>query len=369
LKIYYFKEAASCRLERKPLFYIMTKRIYFAERGVQNMAPLIIINRERCVNTNYKKMNCQRCREWCPCHCIEASLDVDAARCNQCGMCLAACPAEAIAGENYRLEGLQRLLIEAKSPVVLSCRKEDSTSDWPCLGFLDGRLLLTLVLSGKDANRSVVLNDQACMGCRPVVAEYLKKLGSEVNKFLVGAGKLPVSVGNNINTVRHSEAVSRRAFFAQLVEATVNTVREVVAANAFEAQSLPRRQLFASYADKLVLDRQDNCSLFYNICISDLCKACELCSKVCPEKAISICDHGASLDIYHIPLKCTGCGLCAIHCPQTALVVTAASELEKYHVAGPELPCCLTCGQLYQPVGKQTMCLECLLKSNQRIIS
>ncbi|MEA2102086.1 MAG: 4Fe-4S binding protein [Thermodesulfobacteriota bacterium] len=55
-----------------------------------------------------------------------------------------------------------------------------------------------------------------------------------------------------------------------------------------------------------------------------LCKACELCIQVCPEKAIELADH-LNPKGYHpatfVAENCKGCSLCAMICPEVAIEV------------------------------------------------
>jgi 2-oxoglutarate ferredoxin oxidoreductase subunit delta len=55
-----------------------------------------------------------------------------------------------------------------------------------------------------------------------------------------------------------------------------------------------------------------------------LCKACELCISVCPDKAIQL-SEGINYKGYHpaefINERCKGCALCALVCPEVAIEV------------------------------------------------
>ncbi|HEY9160252.1 MAG TPA: 4Fe-4S binding protein [Desulfomonilia bacterium] len=55
-----------------------------------------------------------------------------------------------------------------------------------------------------------------------------------------------------------------------------------------------------------------------------LCKECELCMSVCPEKAIIISAEMNYKGYHPAEFKnktCRGCGLCAIMCPEIAIEV------------------------------------------------
>jgi 2-oxoglutarate ferredoxin oxidoreductase subunit delta len=55
-----------------------------------------------------------------------------------------------------------------------------------------------------------------------------------------------------------------------------------------------------------------------------LCKSCELCITVCPEKAIRIAEvfnHRGYHPAEFIVETCKGCSLCAVMCPEVAIEV------------------------------------------------
>ena len=57
----------------------------------------------------------------------------------------------------------------------------------------------------------------------------------------------------------------------------------------------------------------------------ELCKACELCTTVCPPKILELGRELNSRGSHYIrqtdPAKCLGCRLCAIMCPDLAISV------------------------------------------------
>jgi ferredoxin len=322
---------------------------------------MIIIDRELCLNSRYKMMECQLCRRKCPVGCIDDTLAVDAGNCNDCGLCLSSCPAEAIASTRHTPKVFENMLTAADSPVVLSCRQEHQKG-WPCLGFLDSRLLLALVCSGKHDDRQVVVDDRACADCKPGVASYLTELLAAVNCLLAAAGKSPVISGEASGGIScRQKTMSRRSFFTAILGEAVDTVRSVTTSDGY-GERLHRQALFEQYAGGFRVDGPLPPQLFSGIAISDACNSCGLCVKLCPNKAINIVDHGEVCDFHHKPQNCTGCGVCVVHCPQTALSLAAAPSSEEYHVATRALPRCAACGSLYQPIGNQQVCLECLLK-------
>ena len=53
-----------------------------------------------------------------------------------------------------------------------------------------------------------------------------------------------------------------------------------------------------------------------------ICKACGICSQVCPDNAVTVAD-----DVYGINYDyCKGCGLCAFECPVDAITMLAEEK-------------------------------------------
>lgn len=333
------------------------------------MSGPVRVDRQLCLNANYKKMACRRCAEICPSGCLSDELAVNAAGCNECGLCLAACPAEALAGENFPRAPLENLLADKDEPAILSCRRRREDSPWPCLGFIDGRMLLTLVASGAGRGRKVSVDDTVCASCRPVVAERLEAMIAEANRLLMLADKELVRQGDGAAAAsRPAKPISRRAFFAAMLGATIDTVREVVAAGAGGSERLPRHDWFCRHVVAREFASETPSPFFPGLIIGEACQACGLCIRICPHGALKAEDHGEALDFYHHPGRCSGCGLCAAHCPQAALTVAAAGRPDTYLVAKRDLPRCRECGQVFQPVGNNPVCIECLLNKTSRSI-
>jgi ferredoxin len=327
----------------------------------------VSVDRERCLNDNYKRAACRRCADACPEGCFDEKLVVDAGRCNDCGLCLAVCPVDAMKGENFPRSPLDKVFADPAAPVAFACRRR-ADSPWPCLGFLDGRLLLALVLSGEAGGRRVAVDDAVCA---PLAPGSGRQTGGNAHR-----GQPPSAAGRQTNdragrSGRRMDGARKAdlpaAFFASLMGAAIDTVREVAAAGA-GAEPLPRHKWFADHADAAAFIGETPSPFFAALTIGGACLACGLCIRICPRRALTAEDHGSALDFYHHPARCTGCGLCAVHCPQQALAVAAPGRPETYHVARRELPRCQSCGEIYQPVGSQPVCIECLLKGKSRSI-
>ncbi len=325
---------------------------------------MITIWPECCLNTNSRAVSCNVCRQQCPAQAISPSLAPEAGRCIDCGLCSSACPVEAIGGRYSRFV-FDRLVDQEDDPVTLTCGRQGGQSVWPCLGALDARLLLVFIYRGGKKARQVILDDSACGQCNLRVATHLAELRSEINQLIIHSGSGPVVESKSAQPIpRREKAISRRAFFSELVDATLATVREAVIVSGEKSEPIERHDLFLRYVPQSELALPISSSLFQNIVISERCNACKACLGVCSHKAITAEDGGSELRFLHSPLLCSGCSACVAHCPMAALSLKSAARLDTYLVATRQFPSCQSCGAIFQPVGSRVTCLECLLKAN-----
>lgn len=326
------------------------------------MSGTALINPDLCLNFNYKKMKCQKCRQYCPEHCIAEDGSIRD-NCTQCGLCLAVCPAEAVAVKGFATRELT-VLTEGSFTVGLVCQRQNSQSSWPCLGFLEPALLAALAIP----NRQVVINTSGCQGCKTGVASHLAQVIEQANNLAHHYG-LPVIQQGSVVMHQPEKNISRRAFFGQLFGAAVETVREV----ARPSESIPERLEKQVWVKKAWNTMPDSTFFegagFFGMKISENCQACGMCAKFCLTKAISINDRMDEMDIFHESLSCTGCEVCAAHCPVQAISIqSSAPRLNRNKVITARLPRCQSCNALYQPVNKSPVCLECMLKNRQPLI-
>ena len=323
------------------------------------MTETITIDQDLCLNGRYKEMHCQRCRDQCPANCIDETGQIQANLCNHCGLCVAVCPAEAIADLAYSDRELEHRA--AENPSLFACRKQNRESSWPCLGFLESRLLFALAYKGS----MLIIDDRACRQCNPAVHMQLTNAVANANRMLTFCNKSVIKSGDKAVQIKvRGKAISRRGFFSEMFGAALETIREVSFPTGDTVERLERQKWIATCLSALPLVRlPENVQAFFNMIISDACQACGICAKFCTSKAITVIDRASELEIYHEPVKCTGCNVCVAHCPVQAIEIGAANQLGKRRIIQVKLPRCSSCEQLFQPVDNQRICLECMLKN------
>ncbi|MDU2066024.1 MAG: 4Fe-4S binding protein [Sporomusaceae bacterium] len=307
------------------------------------------IHQELCYAFCYSKSQCSRCCQECPKEAIRADFSVVEALCDDCGLCSAVCPADAISLKDISNETWSALF--NSDCAVVTCQGQDSISPFACLGFLDFRLLTASILK---YGATIVVHTQKCLECRPTIAPFLEEqlktsfslLPQEQKKNLIWGAKAA-------SYLPKQKMVSRRTFFKDLCGSFVKTT-SLLLQDVGPSEPIRRKERLRDVNSQLEFQP----TVFSMLKIDQTCTGCGLCVKLCPEKALKILDFGQAIEILEETRKCYQCNLCIDSCPVQALAYDQATT-EEVSLARIELPRCEQCGSVYQPVSTESVCLEC----------
>ena len=326
------------------------------------------IAEDRCLNYNYKKANCRRCRDICPRQCWDDNGNSIPERCDACGLCQAVCPVDAIGVEGQPAAAWTEMLESSAAVRQLSCQKYGA-GPWSCLGFLNARDLVALAWARtKQTPEDVFLYTRHCAGCREPVAGFLAQEVAKARQFLAfWPGGTIREDGAAPQSYRESKRMDRRGFFGALFSTGVETAQNVLWPEK-GAQPLEK----AKWRSRTLRDRQEigvlpEQTVFPVLSVADSCITCGLCAKICPVEAITTQETAESLSLLHNPLLCTGCGLCVEHCPENSIAMKLSGAVRTQKLIEKEFPRCNECGEIFKPAGRQLTCFECLLKGRHSV--
>ena len=264
------------------------------------------IDLNRCL-FHYTNVTCSHCETICPKQAIK-NREIDAGKCDNCGLCTAICPTGAIHSDtdyDSALTAVQNL-----EPQVLMCQKTAPDS-LPCLGALNRRLLWALA-----DQKPLAIDTSHCASCNPAVAKWLEQEIAACNEALQEAGKAPLKLVRVKAAPAPAPSVPRRSFFRSLFTAAKEGATEIAAAQVEHRYAFDPVIWLAKQTPPV-----KPAALFPGLALKSPCNSCGLCTMLCPEKALALTkpSDNAPASLQFSPIKCTACGLCTGNCPQQAL--------------------------------------------------
>lgn len=336
----------------------------------------VSFSRYRCLRVRHYLAPCRACADVCPRGAVSVDREpaFDAARCNGCGVCTAACPTEALALKGTSVTALREELAAGK--VIVACRHARPAADVqvPCLGLLDSGLLLAAVAAGAEPQ----LDLGPCAGCPERAGSAGVQAAVAGANAVLAAQAAPRRVG-----VRHERrysaepVVSRRQLFG-LVRRRIDEQRQeeppepstpVEKGAAIRAVLAPeRRALLVQAVAKAVAARPGRLRTgpglpFFDLTLAGSCDNCGMCLTFCPTAALSICKEGETTSFTFSAARCLGCGLCILVCPRQALALAsplAVPALDQPRVLRRQTARrCACCGAEYLPTANEPHCPSC----------
>lgn len=342
--------------------------------------------RERCTRYRFKYSECTRCQDACPHEAVNLSdggASIDAARCRECGLCVAACQTEALVTD--KLPHIQ-LLKQAGAKAAgfsIACIPSQAEGDAkvPCLGALDATMLAYL------SARKIKLELRGAWHCetcphgtsgqamiayaRDGVATLRGQADSgEHWSNIVFAG--PPEESAKPVAVNHARRqMFRQVFGRAMDEALKDTPAAPVPMKAVRVAaptSTIRRELLQivwprKAVGEFALDDTLPSSHFE---VNDACNQCELCVRVCPTGAIGLAETDEAWRLTFQFNRCVACDVCIEACQPHALErqtsVAIATGLSKEPVTLRNRPKqrCKRCDRFFMPANAaETLCQIC----------
>ncbi len=354
-------------------------------------AQPVRVNAAACLNAKHKERHCDACLA-CPTDAIQlrgAQVELDSARCVECGLCAAVCPTRVFTTQENDAAILNA--VAAFANVEFACpRKTDfETTRAPkvagarqvtCLARLSPELLTALAAE----HETVWLDDSPCADCPIGARAHPQILAARdaANRLLaawnrggvvrcyadseLGAARKVGRIGNP------NESLSRREFFSFFRS---NAGRAVVAASlsgspkADSDRVAPDSETFSRALAKLGTPAAETVASerLATIQVAESCTACGLCAKICPTHAMEFRADGGYYVLAIQPRTCLGdaCGLCALICPAHAITLTPGIARDALTVSDPAplrsgaLTICRQCNTPFAAEPGQALCPVC----------
>lgn len=355
----------------------------------------------RCMNRKQTKHPCRVCSQLCPEEAIPGNpviQKIDWGKCTNCGICVTACPSRCFAPD---LKTQKNLSAPAKGGVAgFACYQaetEGSPRRVECLCAIPWEWLAALAL-----RMQVVLYTGGCGSCqsekcREQLEENLLQLRTFLGEERLGDRLILTDEPAMLKRMAGDAQMNRRDFFniftigmkktmAYGVSSVMPMPKDDPAKNGFTYRQLLADTVWQDYeqavkryrAAREMEDQEKACLEQaripeYGVMLPDFnenCFGCGLCTKVCPQQALSISEEEeGSRIISVVPWRCTGCGLCSrvcIHKGIHGMIRRDVYHLEKQGYVRVYHEKCSQCGRAI-PVGTaEGMCVACGVRKKRR---
>lgn len=334
---------------------------------------------DRCTHARHRLSRCTGCQDACPFGAIEipgsaeaGAARVDTEKCRGCGLCIPACPTQAIAPDRWPLPQLGDRLSSLACAPAAHADKVDAVV--PCLGAVEPAFWL------EAADRPLTLYRGTCAVC-PIAGggQALEGHLAIARGFAALAGRqieirVAVIQEDEVTPVAPSQAeeprVSRRDFFRLAGhEARTDALAAILSTPTVEAwhggrlaqRTSPRRDALARHLPAEVLEQAGDTSglpLWQIELDLERCTTCGMCVDLCQERALYWSERPLMADergdgdfaLLFDLLRCDGCKLCVEACPEGANTMRPASppfRREARALLRGERVRCEVCGEMF----------------------
>lgn len=304
------------------------------------------ISPEYCVHAIIETARCRSCVDACPKAAWvldDASLGLDQAACDGCGLCVPACPQGAI--RLSRTPHFTPSICEGQTSVFLACADAGVTANAEIMPCVHSQGLIDLLHLLRLGVRRLIVASGACERCFRGRVMRLQQRLAALNHALTRSGHpglrmdlYPASQWQRLlessSPVREGPSLSRRNFLRRL---TSDGLQLSGLAEPFPIPVQPAGLLFPCPGPEAIWPHVPQLD-------TQRCDGCDACARLCPQQAIRLTAEPPAYELE--ARRCSGCGICVDVCTQRAISLTSW-QVQDQPIVPLRQQRCRACGAVY----------------------
>lgn len=349
----------------------------------------IHLNQKACLNYLSNLLVCSNCIDVCPTDTISLNNripEINHNLCINCGVCVSSCDTLAIDHIQKPYITTSKHISEYPNSRITCERLEEYQKGVkiPCYLYLD----VPLILQHSNGGDMVNLYIKNCHSCDKTDYRYIKKHTSKLQNDIENLN-IPIVIRLIESEIDNREeeitidAFSRREFLQKLSFKKLREQffsKEGDNAESYDDPTLMavktkfKRQIFNNYYVKhldALSDKQNKLPFnkFKMLEISDTCIGCNICTRICPTKAINWKEQFEESILTFSVQDCIGCKKCLV-CPEDSISFTDVS-IEDYlkqtntNLKSFSVKSCKECGEQFKSNNDQELCRYCEEKQHR----
>lgn len=328
----------------------------------------ILFHSGNCLNNKkpYSK-ECKLCIELCPHNAINIRKEIYIDKCTECGVCMAVCPSDGFVDRD--MHNLKEYIFNSEEIVVNCPLAIQQGYEISCLGMIDEDTWSTLKIFAETKQVTILTGD--CEYCADKKArEISEKVLKDISEIWKGRFQIIIKAypdKGDSNNILNENVMKLRKNVSEISLRQRGRKKFKALFPALEAEEVYNIPIAKQWlTEALNLDAGERIP-YRTLIAGERCTGCNICEKICPQKALQTTKKNDNNLLIYEPLKCVRCNRCVETCIANALWFDYRLFSHKL-ISGKILlfeatpKYCKTCGKQLFRNNESSLCIACASK-------